>query len=79
VERKTDGQAERASTGWAARVWAGLVWIVQVLSIITIYLLLALLALLLLVPKYRRRRQPCSHMKAAFHLASSTLAHALLK
>jgi hypothetical protein len=51
------------------------------MSIITIYLLLALVLLRVrvLLPKCRRRRQPCSHITAAFHLAFSTLAHTLAR
>jgi hypothetical protein len=49
------------------------------MSIITIYLLWALVLLRVLLPKCRRRRQPCSHIKAAFHLAFSALAHTLAR
>jgi hypothetical protein len=37
---------------------------------------LLVLRVLLLLPKCR---QPCSHIKAAFHLAFSTLAHTLAR
>jgi hypothetical protein len=39
-------------------------------------LVLMLLLRVLLLPKCR---QPCSHIKAAFHLAFSTLAHTLAR
>jgi hypothetical protein len=79
MERKTDGQAERASTSWAGQAGQAGQQGVWPMSIITIYLLWALVLLRVLLPKCRRRRQPCSHIKAAFHLAFSALAHTLAR